>query len=349
MAQKNFCGNFSSTLIWIFMILHYSNTSPDLIYTDLCQNCGVFSKFHTFSLKYTSNLIVSILHSTAFYVCTIWLFTLILLAGDVEQNPGPPKVAAATCLTCNKPIAGSPIHCIFCEHDFHIPCANLSTDDAKVFTDTKAPYICYTCEPAAKRYFRLEKRIENCENKLVDVDKKLDDVILTLNELKSNYDPNNSAPTSDFSKQFAELYEFESKKRNAVLFGLPRSDDEIGAIRALVKNSTVKPTDILYTFRDGPNRDKQGKTIDQFSKVVFSTSKARNDFLAIIRRSKDNNLRARPDLTFAQREAGRRLRTELDDRLEQGEQNLRIDYKNGKIVRDFGNRRMTRAFSNSQQ
>jgi hypothetical protein len=172
--------------------------------------------------------------------------------------------------------------------------------------------------------------LESCEKKLDVLDNKISDVLISLNELKIA-----PSPQTDLKSQFADFYELETKKRNAVVFGIPtESVDDLNLLRNLVENSPIKPSDILYTFKDGPDRDSNGKPISQFNKVVFSTSKARNHFLSWIKTNKPRDLliRARPDLTYAQREANRKLRLELNRRTNDGEQNLRIDYKNGKIV-----------------
>lgn len=149
---------------------------------------------------------------------------------------------------------------------------------------------------------------------------------------------------------FLDLFEFETKKRNAVVFGIPETGDDLDFIRNLAENSTVKSTDILYTFRDGPDHTADGKSIPQFNKVVFSTSKARNSFLAWLKshRPTDQSIRARPDLTYAQREKGRQLRAELNQRMDSGEHGLKIDYKKGEIVRFFANNKYKLRSSVSQ-
>jgi hypothetical protein len=157
----------------------------------------------------------------------------------------------------------------------------------------------------------------------------MDDVLESLKELKSN-----PKSETDFKLLFQDMFELETKKRNAVVFGLPDSGDDLTYLRDLAENSLVKSTDILYTFKDGPNHDRNGKTIPQFNKVVFSTSKARNLFLGWLKthRPADQSIRARPDLTYSQREENRKLRSEISRRNEKGEENLRIDYKTMKIV-----------------
>lgn len=300
----------------IFLIIYAISTSS-LIYlkTSSTANFQSLHKDHGYTYKFEK--IIACMANT-------WMRLLLKLSGDVELNPGPDF-----CQRCAKNIDGDQfLHCAFCEQDFHFECClELSTNDATIYLESKKLYMCNACEPSARRYFKLEKRLEKVENKLEILDAKLDSITENLQLIKS------SSSLDGLEKKFAEFYEAESKKRNAVLFGLRQSDNEIGDIRQLVKDSTIKPSDIVYTFRDGPDHTKNGTTIEQFNKVVFATSAARNKFLAWMSKNRFEDLRARADLTFAQREANRKLRSELEQRQAGGlEPNLRIDYKLGKIV-----------------
>lgn len=272
---------------------------------------------------------------------SFWLLKLLLLSGDVETNPGPSKII---CGSCSKLAESNSIICDFCTKNFHLACVNLDETNAKVFTDSDRVFICDLCGPSAKHYFRLEKRIENCEKKLTSMDNKLENVISLLSDLKSDMVNNtDSGSNSSFATNFANYYELESKKRNAVLFGLLSSADDLLSVRNLVENSPLAPSEILYCFRDGPSKDANGQNIDQFLKVVFTTSKARNLFLTIVKKLNRPNLRSRPDLTYEQRQQGRRLRAELDLRQTKGENNLKIDYKTGMIVKNSVNKYNTRS------
>lgn len=312
MRRLSFCKLF----IWLFCLI-----SADFEYTtvDYKPTKLSLSKLYRQSIL-QKNWLAKIVH---------WKKLLLLLCGDVESNPGPPK-QNIQCDNCSKPsTANNSLFCGFCEKWFHVTCTELSESDAKVFIEKDKLFICENCEASAKRYFRLEKRLENCEQKLEILDRKIDDVLNSLNELKSS-----PKPEVDFKSTFQEMFELETKKRNAVVFGLPDSGDDLAYLRDLAKNSLVKSSDILYTFKDGPDHDRSGKTIPQFNKVVFATSKARNLFLGWLKthRPADPSIRARPDLTYAQREENRKLQSEINRRKDQGEENLRIDYRTMKIV-----------------
>ena len=121
-----------------------------------------------------------------------------------------------------------------------------------------------------------------------------------------------------------------------MLFVLDEEDDDLSAVRKLVsvanvaeENLAVKTSDIVRVFRDGPEYDDAPR----FLKVVCVTSKVQQAFIGLINKcvKRDHpNLRARPDLTWEQRDAGRKLREQLK---RQGEPpNLYIDYSRRAII-----------------
>jgi len=111
--------------------------------------------------------------------------------------------------------------------------------------------------------------------------------------------------------------EAETKKRNAVLFGLPEAADDLAAVRQLVSDADpddeslkITATDVAHVFRDGPHYPDALR----FLKVDCSTSAVQHAFIALVNKElrKDHaDLRARPDFTWDQREAGRKLREKL--------------------------------------
>jgi hypothetical protein len=314
---------FSSVFVLIFC-LFTAKFEPTLV------------KFEKFWSKFFDKIYPARILKKFVILACVWLLLLLYLAGDVELNPGP---GDQVCRSCSTAITDKSILCGFCDKLFHYSCADLTEADAKLFLSKKKLFICPICEPTAIRFFKLEARLEKCELKLDTLDSKVDNILQIVNELKV-------APKShtDIKSTFTELFEIESKKRNAVVFGVPDGDDDLTFIRDLAENSTVKASDILYTFRDGPDHTPGGKSIPQFNKVVFSTSKARNSFLSWLKTHKpaDQRIRARPDLTYAQREKNRQLRSELQHKLDSGENGLRIDYKKGEIVKFSNNRYNTR-------
>ncbi len=119
----------------------------------------------------------------------------------------------------------------------------------------------------------------------------------------------------DFSMLVKDEMEIEKKKNNAVLFGLPEEDDvdDLSAVRQLVIDcanecNILKPESIKHVFRDGPRLEDKPK----FLKVECCDFRAKKEFIFLInKRFKSQHLRARPDLSYLQRERARELRREF--------------------------------------
>ena len=136
---------------------------------------------------------------------------------------------------------------------------------------------------------------------------------------KNSSQGNVFSPTSHqlLDEGIEEAVELKLKGRNAVLFGLPEGekDDDLQTVRQLVSGNDceVKASDIVYTFRDGPTLPNKPR----FLKVVCTTAQAKRKFIdhinKVARRATTIPLRARPDLTFKQRETGRALRKKLSE------------------------------------
>ena len=124
-------------------------------------------------------------------------------------------------------------------------------------------------------------------------------------------------PNFDFTAVLKATIEEESKRHNAVLFGLDEVDDDLEAVREIVSagnpiedNLKLKPSDIIRVFRDGPTYNDKPR----FLKVVCVTSKVQRSFIGLINKIVKKHhpeLRARQDLTWEQRETGRLLRQKL--------------------------------------
>jgi len=150
-----------------------------------------------------------------------------------------------------------------------------------------------------------------------------------------------SQPINAFSSELHEKIkddlERDSKRKNAVLFGLPVSDEnETCAVRSMVNEANLdnlKSDDIVTCFRHGPTYE--GKP--RFCKVYCKSVEAKQAFITFVNNSRKNGdeeyreMRARPDLSFLQRRKARELRAELTSRTANGESDLYIDYKTESI------------------
>jgi len=143
--------------------------------------------------------------------------------------------------------------------------------------------------------------------------------------------------SSDLRERMKDDLERDSKRKNAVLFGLPVTDkNETDAVRTLVNEANLenlKASDITTAYRDGPTYE--GKP--RFCKVYCKSIDAKLAFINFVNNSRKSgdeefrDMRARPDLSFLQRRKARELRAELKSRSDNGESDLYIDYKTESI------------------
>lgn len=243
------------------------------------------------------------------------------------QKPGD----ASHCHTCKQQVLDQDkaVYCDYCKQWAHARC--LKMDDAKysalqLLRDQK--YFCpATCLPAVDRMLMFERRLEQMEARFQELTSKMN--ILTSDSISNGSDfpvlPSKPFNSQKLIETMESVYEAQSKRRNAVLFGLADTIDDLKAVRALVATDpanpdeadlpTVCPTDIQYVFRDGPS-NPDGKS--RFLKVVCATSKVKDNFINIVNKraraiNPPSGLRARIDLTYQQRVDGRNLRLKLND------------------------------------
>lgn len=269
------------------------------------------------------------------------------------------------CLVCNELVKTSDngLQCDMCHEWCHANCAGIDKTSYRALCKVAtARWFCKPCDPKVDQLLQVQQRVE-----LLEVNyKKLQEHILLLcgkNEESHGAPPpplfngaflprlippmqfqssqsSSSRPTPTNSGREALFDEFERqhKQNNAVLFGLDDSDEnETVVVKRMVEAAHIddlKAKDIVTVFRNGPT--VAGKP--RLCKVYCSSIKAKVAFVKFINESRksgdDNfkNLRARFDLTYLQREMGRKLRAELETRLSKGESNLYIDYKRGCVV-----------------
>jgi PHD-finger len=216
------------------------------------------------------------------------------------------------------------VECDYCHGWTHAKCAGLSSAAYKSLSNvTGFKFFCKQCTPSIDRLLAVEHRLDDHEARFEELTRKMESFTAKLSNVPrvSNDKPFSDTPSQkSFTEAVDEAVELKLKRHNAVLFGLPESDDDIDAIREMVTNanprdrsSRIRPSDILYTFRDGPSIN--GKP--RFNKVVCATNQVRDNFIKLINRTikpdLDLPLRARPDLTFRQRQEGRQLREKLKE------------------------------------
>lgn len=233
------------------------------------------------------------------------------------------------CLLCKlivKENDACAVACEYCQGWVHSKCIGVDTDTfAAVANLDNFKYFCTGCLPKLDRLLTLEKRIDDLEARFISMEGNIHEKSSVLtdhgsSQIQASGVRNNQLPARDISQVIEETIEFRLKQRNAVLFGVPESDDDLAAVRQLLltpchdEAERVNPQDVQYVFRDGTKHADQPR----FLKVICATSQVKQDFIKFINRvvkpnvaATNPHLRSRPDLTYRQRVDGRTLREKL--------------------------------------
>lgn len=253
--------------------------------------------------------------------------------------------AKAPCRLCYRAVGdkGKSILCDYCNNWCHQGCTNLADDTFKALAESNQKFFCSLCMPIINNFLAIEKRIDSFESRMAN----FEDRLAKLENAKPRPPPlmNYTTPDApllapnpnDFRAKLRDELERESKRKNAVLFGLESSGaNDTDTVKKLIAEADLddsKPEDVVTVFRDGPTyQDKP-----RFCKVYLNSVDSKIAFIKFInesRKSNDpifSNMRSRPDLSYFQRKKGRELRSELKSRTDSGEANLFIDYKSETI------------------
>lgn len=239
----------------------------------------------------------------------------------MSQSTSSRNSVSDPCIVCSANVKNNEkgLQCDYCELWVHAKCANFTNASYEAMKIPGVKYYCKNCVSNVDRLLALEKRLGELESRF---EKRLTDLENTiLNKSVLNTHPQKTAaetaPQGDLINIIKSTFEQETKRRNAVLFGVDESENDLDSVRTLVAyektedpNMVVNPHDITCVFRDGPRLP--GKP--RFLKVVCVTSNVQRAFINLVNkqiRPKNPQLRARPDLTYEQREAGRALRHEF--------------------------------------
>lgn len=237
------------------------------------------------------------------------------------------------CIFCPKQVTNSDcdaLKCDVCKNWAHSACLKIPKAVTDFFNSNEYagakfyfPFICNLCKDTFHKITELPQRMSDFETRLANL------------ELKSNTTSTPSMGNNlDISVLIRDAIEKESKKANAVLFNLSERGKDLEDVKSLISDhntdSELSPDDIARVFRDGPKHTNK----PQFLKVCLTSSRAQSRFISLVNRTLRNNgtgpyphLRARPDLSFLQRERQRELMTELRNRLASGETDLFVDFR----------------------
>lgn len=234
-----------------------------------------------------------------------------------------------TCNNCTLQInsKSSGIQCTFCSHFFHIKCVNISKNQLDVLSTVNGClWKCTGCSNTA---------IQN-NDKLFKV---IETLQVTVNQLQEEIKNMKRASDNICNSEIiiSEITERQKREKNIIIYNLNEALNGTVAEKKAADVSNVK--DLLNKITPESNFDsikvfRVGKSHNNKPAPVKVILASRNDVLNILKNKKilkeTNDKRTiSTDQTKMQQEYLKKVKTELNNRKQNGEENIYIKYVNG--------------------
>lgn len=267
-----------------------------------------------------------------------------------DDDPSPCSVCAALVTTKG-------LCCDYCNRWLHTSCVNMDDKVYSVINSLEQLYFCPSCLPTAKRLIQLESRMANLEQKFDtftdNINKKLDKIIAsdfgipplqnfpTISTSNNMSSKNTTPALSDMIiSAVNDALEAESKKSTVVLENFTNNSDSTleDDVKTFITSAGGDASKIVNIRRSGPVlKSRQGSDLPRIVKVKCDSETSKKDIIIAVTKFADkgrhSKIRARPDRTWQQRETLRKLRQELIEHREKGEQDYFIDYNRYKLIK----------------
>lgn len=257
------------------------------------------------------------------------------------------------CLNCNKNIDSSTkaLQCDNCSGYIHHNCVNIPIDDIHIFTRSRAKGFRFVCKTCAGKPAELNKRnpqifgqanvstldsqseLSEIKSLLLDLKCSIDNINERLLHLESNINSSSPLSADIYEDLVAETIDRINRTKNIVVVGVPETIDNTEVVDNIKSVCGAGNVSVVKAYRVGKKQVNKPRLV----KIELLSSRDAFQILKDKNRLKDSvhsNYIIKRDETPRQRDYLKSLRSELDKRLREGEQNLTIKYIRGipKIV-----------------
>ena len=235
------------------------------------------------------------------------------------------------CGACNQPVPedAKALECQLCDLWYHIECEGIAVDKYELLEPVRE-LVKWFCKKCDRTFAKMKQEINSLKTRVTELETRM--------ETKIN---------DKISEVVGERMERDRRKNNLMYFDLPeapnsvkgkdRETHDLELLESLgngiqAKELNIEEAKVVSTFRLGKKREDG--TIRPLC-VQLSDPKLKFSVIAAarkLRNAKDwrGDVFIAPDLTKLQRAEGKKLRAELKERTDRGEENLMIRY--GKII-----------------
>ena len=178
------------------------------------------------------------------------LFLILLLAGDVELNPGPEDVYIFPCGHCNRPVTWSQqgVCCDDCSIWFHLSCGDSNLSNYSDLESSKVNWYCFRCNSLNVQNFTYNSSLLQTSNRF--------DCLNSSTTLEENFSPlHTSTP--------AKLPDINNESRHSRTFNL---DDSTSRILKKKPSSRSNIRLLTINCRSIRGHKSEFKCVDSYTK-----------------------------------------------------------------------------------
>lgn len=233
------------------------------------------------------------------------------------------------CKACRAPIPAKAIalSCISCSGVFHIKCVNITKNQYD--TLISVPGCIWKCTGCTEK--ESDDRVNQITNE--ELIKAIENLQTTVNMLQEDIKALKNEKKKDNEICGAEMIineiaERQKRDRNIIVYKMEESNDDVSKVTDIIKRIAPKvETTNLKAFRLGRSQTNKFRPL----KVQLSS---REDVFSILKnkaklRELNINVIISTDQTKMQQDYYRKIKSELDGRKDNGEENIYIKYING--------------------
>lgn len=243
----------------------------------------------------------------------------------------------STCYHCKDNLdPDKEIICDLCEKHYHIKCTKLSRGETAILKlkDRSLSYICNKCKSITKT--DLIKEIKSLQQTVAELQLQIQELNENRESQTSRQPDIHSTPTADQNVIINEFIEREKRSKNIVLFNI--EDKPINEENKNNNIDTKKVKDILKLLDididiGAAKIRRLGKIEENKRRPIKITLSSKEDSLKAVRQKKklrdlEEKVFVSLDLTPMQRDYYKKIKGELDERKNNGEEDIFIKYMN---------------------
>lgn len=247
----------------------------------------------------------------------------------------------SNCKNCSLSVPKTNAQCDGCQGHLHLHCVGITESEAKVMTRLKSKFVklfCNECNNDISKFKNIKSLVESMQKQIESLREDLQAQIRSLSTANMQQPMSND---ETFENVVQEVHERQKRKNNILIFGLAEQQaNQTNAIRAESDRAAVG--DVIAFL--GQEVDSDGATLHRVGrldpdstrprpvKVTLSSEAVVLKLIRNAKKLKSSERFARIFISFdrtpRQLNYYREVKRQLQERIENGETNLKIKYIN---------------------